>query len=257
MAEGREARATALKRKKVQGIRIARPGSRTVSVDQYDIIEVPLSHDIFDYGEICPVSELVGMPLLVLKLQSYFPDQDLARSKVAKPHYRNRAVDQLMICCDPEVASMPGEGLCQTSPDWTNTGNVMLVREDKKELWPHHIKLLLKFIATITCEATATEMSHGREYTPEDAVMLFTLGDWKDFYMMERHYWLQCPDMALVLSVPSPFDRPAGEKHFSEHCRVTHEWMWLSLEEKYKRAATWKEKYLITMLIQAKRAHRT
>ncbi|KAK3635251.1 hypothetical protein LTR56_014860 [Elasticomyces elasticus] len=250
-------RTAAHKQMKVQGIRIASSGSRTVSVDQYDIIKVPLSHDIFDYGEICPVSELVGMPLLVLKLQSYFPDQNSSRSKVAKRHYRNKAVDQLMICCDPEVATMPGEGLCQTSPDWTNAGNVMLVREDKKELYPHHIKLLLKFIATITCEATTTKMSHGREYTPEDAVMLFTPGDWKDFYMMERHYWLHCPDMASMLSLPSPFSRPAGGKHFSEHCRVRHVWMWLSLDEKYKRAATWKERHLIARLIQIKGAHHT
>ncbi|KAK5675658.1 hypothetical protein LTS10_011758 [Elasticomyces elasticus] len=236
MPEEREARATAPKRKKVQGIRIASSGSRTVDVDHYDIIKVPLSHDIFDYGENCPVSELVGMPLLVLKLQSYFPDQNSAQSK---------------------VASMPGEGLCQTSPDWKNAGNVMLVREDKKELYPHHIKLVLKFIAMVTRETSNTGFSHGREYTPKDAVMLLTPGDWKDYYMTERYYWKLRSDMAPVVSLPSPFNRPAGEKHFSTHCRVTHEWMWLSLEEKYKRAATWKERYLIAMLIQAKGAHGT
>ncbi|KAK4948868.1 hypothetical protein LTR10_012241 [Elasticomyces elasticus] len=231
---------------KVQGIRIASSGARTIGDGQYDIIKVPLSHDIFDYGEICPVSELVGMPLLVLKLQSYFPDQNSARSKFARRHYRNGTVDQLMICCDADVATMPGEGLCQTSPDWKNAGSVLAVREDKEDLFEAHLHLLLGFILD-----TKWPLEGGGPRTPEERTAVLRRCEFREYYMSMRALSGDEDEADYaegLAALPSPFvklEPAATQTCVGGRNRVRAEWKDLTLTEKYHRAETWREKELI------------
>ncbi|KAK5693127.1 hypothetical protein LTR97_010603 [Elasticomyces elasticus] len=252
---------------KVQGVRIACSGELDIGVTRLKAYDVSLDHDVFHEGELCPVSKLIGMPLLISKVRpslDYAATQDTYQYSLPETHHRNSLVAKLMICCDLGDGTIEHDieinALCQTFERWKNAGSVIVVRQDRKELYPHHSKLLLKFIAFVTREVTIREISSGHEYTPKDAIKICTPGDWKDFYMTERRYWKQSPaDMASVLSLPSPFKQPAVivGRPLGGNLLKVWKYQQLSIDERLKSATNWKEKALLLELWFAKQAQRT
>ncbi|KAK4900530.1 hypothetical protein LTR27_002246 [Elasticomyces elasticus] len=246
MPAGRNTRAAAPTQKKLQGIRIASSGARAVGVDEYEYYKVSLTHDIFDYGELCRVSQLVGMPLLVLKLQPDSQDSDSAHHKIARRHYRNKPVERLMICCDSDVATLPGEGLCQTSPDWKNAGSVLVVREDKEDLYEAHLHLLLGFILD-----TKWHLEGGGPRIPEERMAVFRRCEFREYYMSMRAISGDEDEAEYaegLAALPSPFvklDPTTLPTCVGRRNKVRAEWKELTLTEKYYRAETWREEQLV------------
>lgn len=116
---------------------------------------MPLDHDVFGCGELCPVSKLVNMPLLVSRVRpslQYAATRNTFSYELSGGHLWNVAVQKLMIRCDPilVLGKDSGAGLLKTPRRWTKTvGSVIIVRQDGVPLYAHHLKVLLGFMETV------------------------------------------------------------------------------------------------------------
>ena len=54
---------------RVKAVRIACCGEREAGVDELSECDIPIDHDVFDLGEECPISKIIGIPILVSKVR--------------------------------------------------------------------------------------------------------------------------------------------------------------------------------------------
>ena len=91
---------------RVKAARIACCGERCAGVEDMSEHDIPLDHDVLDFGEECPVSKIIDIPILVSKIRpslQYAATRDTFGYDLDPPHYRNLIVEQLMVCCDTKI----------------------------------------------------------------------------------------------------------------------------------------------------------
>lgn len=196
---------------KVKGVLLSERVGDNEKLTTYDI---PTNHEIYDIGDLCPVSQLIGMPLLVYKVTpTVLPASRQAgiRYQFSPRLYPNHTAQKLMIDCDAELAHRQSGELLKPTEGWKDTvGNVIVVRKDRKPLYAHHVRVLLDFMDKVIY--LGTEVRPGRRRmssntaSPLDIIAQLTPGEFKDFYMTERYYWQSEPyGPSNRASLPSPW----------------------------------------------------
>ena len=191
-----------------QALRLACNGELAIGAPQYKAFSVTLDHRVFKHGDFCPVSYLVGMPLLLSRARpslEYSADRDRFGVKPDKRHFRNEVAQSLMFSCDLRDRA-PFEPL----RDWANPGIVTIFRADGRPLYQHHVEVLLGFLHEVFQRNRDVAMLEGVEYTPDVALEFLTPGDFRDFYMREKEFWIArnggLLDRAKLLLLPDPFE---------------------------------------------------
>ncbi|CAK1357451.1 uncharacterized protein RHO25_008426 [Cercospora beticola] len=120
-------------------------------------------HPVFTQGQLSPVSELMGVPLLLMKVRpSLLRPKDSGEAplqygtEMVGEYYSNSLATRLMMRC---YESADGKKSIAPLPDWKDSiGMVLVARTDRKILHPTHVKLMAAFLDLIFHE----------EYGPRD-----------------------------------------------------------------------------------------
>lgn len=142
-------------RQTTKGVRIACIGEQKAGVEELTTYDVPLDHDVFTIGELCPVSELVRLPFLVSRVRPslrYAATRDSYGYDLSEAYYPNQVVKDLMICCEAKwLEESDGEdALLETPKRWSEgVGSVIVVRKDRRPLYAHHVKILLDLVTAV------------------------------------------------------------------------------------------------------------
>ena len=190
----------------VKGVSIACDGEVRAGVNEMASCDVPLNHDVFIIGEVSPVSKLIGIPLLVLRLRpapEYTEVKDCFgfKLKFSESYFPNKTAGTVMMCCGLKEADDPlnDTPLFDSPTRWSaNVGSVIVVREDRKLLDSHHVQALLSFAHTalsnehhsLGCRySPAVHFNHFQcfDFPLSDTEILekLTPGEFKDFYMLQ------------------------------------------------------------------------
>ncbi|KAK3721889.1 hypothetical protein LTR37_002705 [Vermiconidia calcicola] len=272
---------------RVRGVRIACSGERVAGAEAFTTHDVPLDHDVFGCGELCPVSKLVNMPLLVSKVRPslhYAATRNTFSYELSGGHYSNVAVRKLMICCDQLLVQEKDSGaeLLKTPRRWMEmVGSVIVVRQDGVPLYAHHLKVLLDFIETVTVhnqkipripdshrclpkgsgmrepsllplrEAFTVRIVH-KPASAVEVVAQFTSGGSKDHYMCEKFYWRHdIGESGRLLRLPSPYPLRTDSRKFVFRTRrneIRERYYMMDHIEKYQEADSWKEALLLRQI---------
>ncbi|EME82639.1 uncharacterized protein MYCFIDRAFT_80274 [Pseudocercospora fijiensis CIRAD86] len=133
---------------RVSAVRIACQGEAPDAIKEYQIYSILPTHDIFKQGEISPLSQLVGCPILVMKLRpSLLVPRPVKKDALIKPgrQYSNKAEDRFF---ENPVASMLMAEMpsLHTPTAWNaRVGSVLMARVDKQPLHPLHLTILIAF----------------------------------------------------------------------------------------------------------------
>lgn len=181
--------------------------------------ELSATHGIFTRGILCPASARIGIPLLVQKLS----DSDefcLAQSMVDGFSHedflsgkdKNKNVDWLMVNVTEKHDTEYGSTF-ETVLGWANmTGNVLIARADKKPLYPHHVKVLVRFIRMIVLSNRRIYGGEVYEGVDEDIREMITPGYFKEYYVQQRVEWEKdMRGMGDLSELPSPWMKAAAE----------------------------------------------
>ena len=106
-------------------------------------------NNIFTIGSTSDVAELIGLPLRICQLPPH-PDWENCHRKLGgSVPFVNQAATLLNLNADPEREANESEGVLPLgwAPMWwqNNIGSVVVVRQDKKDLHPWHIKALSRY----------------------------------------------------------------------------------------------------------------
>lgn len=274
------------KRKTVKGVRVACIGEVKSGVASLGDCDLPPDHDVFSMGELCPISELLNIPILVSRVRPslrFAATRDSFGYDLDSSYYPNATIEALMICCDARLTgdSNGASALLKTPKRWLQkVGSVVLARNDHKPLHAHHVQVLLKFIRTISTwdvkapyyysflkwgnhdKSNSLEVT-GVDAAAEDIVALFTPGDFKEFYLREVYCWKHENDSIHLLDLPSPWSGGArivskgGENtnagpDYSKRKLERKKYVRMTFEEKLEDARTWRECYLLTEIARLK-----
>lgn len=196
---------------RVKGVRIASSGNQSAGADRMKTVDVPLDHDVFDRGDTCPVSDMVGIPLLVSRVRpsmQYAANKDTFGFDLGSNYFPNPIVQKFMICCDLKLAREEDSKLFEAPKRWCKgVGSVVVVRADRKPLYVHHVRALLDFTRSVLdLDALSAGLKYAKRTkpsipvflgtgyfykgrTPEEILAQFTPGDFKDHYLRERYLW--------------------------------------------------------------------
>lgn len=193
---------------KVKGVLISSTAEQVAGREKMTTYDIPTNHEIYNIGGLCPVSQLVGMPLLVYKIRLTTPHDsrpDSIHYQLSPPYYPNHTASKLMVDSDPdELELKPAEG-------WKDTaGNVIVVRKDRKPLYAVHVRVLLDFMDKVMYPGAAVlpdgHRTRSSTASPLDIIAHLTPGDFKDYYMAERYYWQSAgQDAANRAALPTPW----------------------------------------------------
>ena len=274
--------------KRVKCVRIATTEEVKGKSKEHETYDLLRDHDVFINGELCPVSQLVGMPLFVTRLRPSLRFTSAktgnntrnSRRKSTRPltygydtdgdYYPNRIVSNLMISCNVTTADgQDSDAVPQlTTPlPWSgNVGSVILARADGKDLYPHHVQVLLDFIVQVTqTDHTAAEKhfgASGAAHTPEDIIEAFALGYFHEFYLMRSGSWKEADETLeskrneeeLALLKPrSPFPHKVRSPVESNRDPARKKFENGSLQDKLQIAQGWRERCLLLEIAELRR----
>ncbi|KAK5125981.1 hypothetical protein LTR85_011336 [Meristemomyces frigidus] len=202
----------------VRAVKLASSGEFVPSKDQYSTLTIPSDHEIFRTGELSAVSVLVGMPLLITMFRplllrktyklKHAPNQYSA--KTIDNFYENTTAGRLMMVCSAEDT----RSLAFATPHgWQGRiGTMLVARADKAPLYPHHIKVMLDFIASVDCnereQLKAAVEAQGGTMPDKDVLDMLTPAAFRRYYMERRDTWHledKGSEEALWAWEPAPF----------------------------------------------------
>lgn len=207
----------------IQAVKVAGGGDHFCPEQQHTIISIPSDHAIFDAGESSAVSKLVGVPLLIMSFRpsllkkryalKHLPDQ--YSDALVGNYYENGTAAKLMMRCATDQPRVPQF----TAPrEWQGrVGAVLVARADKAPLYPHHIEVMLCFVARVDCyerdEMKVGFGAEGRIVTDTDVIGKLTACGFRDYYaeVRIRSSWQADdaePEEAAWLNGPAPFFQP-------------------------------------------------
>ncbi|KAI9658421.1 MAG: hypothetical protein M1821_002554 [Bathelium mastoideum] len=157
---------------KIKGVRINCIGDQELfEKRQFEAVEIPLTDSIFTKHDTSDIAKRIGLPIFT---RCYPPspgwvnnqDNKIFKGKIA---FSNRDASFLHLCCDPNAKfeqSTGRSGWGFASMQWQNSvGSVLVVRQDKKPLFPSLVEALCKYCRYQISPLMAH--SHG-EYAPEE-----------------------------------------------------------------------------------------
>lgn len=164
--------------------------------------DVPSSHEIFSQGTISPVSQQIGLTLLIMKV---FPSRKKAKSQ------RLRGLDGNYKPPAPTYGYTPGgdyypnelAGLLMSGdPAWCDkVGSIMVARQDGEPLLQEQLGFLWGFLAEVFFGGDKS----GPVSQQERAEMLT-----RDFVQM--YYEEKAKDEEWLTGIPSPFELGANKQ---------------------------------------------
>jgi len=201
-----------------KAVKIASNGEFVFPRPQSTLLDVPLDHAIFEVGEPVPMSELVGIPMLITTFRPSLVKKTY-RDKVPEDRYSSAAVDKF---CENTTAARLivsctlGERtplLFTNSLRWQQkVGTALVARVDKMPLYPHHIAAMQSFVAKVDGydreKMTAAAVAQGKKVTEQDVLDRITPEAFQAYYTDLRSTWLAegaDPEEVEWSKEPSPF----------------------------------------------------
>ncbi|KAN0069023.1 zinc finger mynd-type protein [Elaphomyces granulatus] len=136
----------------VKGVKINCIGDQKMSnKPNFEAVEIPLTDPIFSTHDTSDIAKRIGLPIFTRRC---LPDPKWANHQDSKifEHqipFNNQDATFLHLCCDPKAdfnLHMGTLGWGWASQQWQNSvGSVIVVREDKKPLFPLHVEALCKY----------------------------------------------------------------------------------------------------------------
>lgn len=182
----------------VQAVKIGGSGESVPPKEGYSTYAIPSDHEVFETGTLSPVSVLIGMPLVVTRFRPSILRKTYARThlpvqysrKTIDDFYDNTTAGKLMICAIEGARSLP----FATPPEWqAKVGTVLVARADKTPLYPHHIKVMLDFMAKAGCydqqHPTTAMQTPDSAIAKKDIIEILTPAAFRAYYMERRAAW--------------------------------------------------------------------
>lgn len=137
---------------RVKGVRINCIGDEKLcNKSHFEGVEIPFTDSIFSYPDTSDIAERIGLPILTRRCPAnprWVNDQDNVIFKPGSP-FNNPDATFLHLCCDPraDFDRRTGTlGWAWASQQWQNdVGSVIVVRQDRKPLFPLHVEALCKY----------------------------------------------------------------------------------------------------------------
>lgn len=220
---------------RVKCVRIACNGESNQHINYLEEYDLLSDHDVFTLGEVSPMSQLVGIPLtLVRAMPSRIQEPYRRRNPDDKPaapryshdqsarFYPNAMARELMRCAEgaaSELLSTPGQ--------WTErVGSVLVARVDGKDLFAHHVSVLADYICRIVDPIPEEDLpvlglQMIQLITPHGFIMHYNAA-----YEHSLHAAVQSPtdsgNLKTSLSdIPFPFEVPAAQCNSPAHALPT------------------------------------
>lgn len=168
---------------------------------------VPEGHPALAFLQPCPVTVSLGLPLLMRRA----PTQEASKEEAEATGNGNFGPSLLEICIDPKHAHWG------KSPEVTVHGNMAVVRQDMKDLHPHHVEAMICYLSSVVYPAMEDSMSGTRSKQEVLEMMHPSRFDW--FFMKFRKeqtgsgkMWAQTPD---IFEKAHSFDTDAEEENMT------------------------------------------
>jgi hypothetical protein len=167
--------------KTIKGVRINCHGDEKIfNKPHFEAVDVRPTHPIFFEHSTSDVAERVGIPLFTrrIPMHSLWANGTYDGKLFNRSPWVNQDATFLHVCCDPEAEFEEGTGqLGWGFPplQWRNgVGSVLLVRQDKKPLFPSHVEALCKYIRSelspLFSHATGGDWATDQEPISKDLV---------------------------------------------------------------------------------------
>ncbi|KAI1386615.1 uncharacterized protein F4822DRAFT_321829 [Hypoxylon trugodes] len=157
---------------KVKGVRINCLGDQKMfNKPVFEAVEVPSTDPIFTEHETSDIAKRIELPIFTRRCRPYAKwanDEDNKIFQGASP-FNNQPATFLHLCCDPNAkfnARTGSMGWGWAPMQWQNgAGSAIIVRQDKKPLFPLHAEALSRYCQYDARAILAHSMG---EYAPEE-----------------------------------------------------------------------------------------
>jgi hypothetical protein len=188
---------------KISAVKIACKGELPSGTEKYTSVSIPLPHRILS-NKTSQISELIGIPITAMK----YPVDKTWSS------WENVEATFLHLDCDP------ASNFWGFAPMYwqNNVGNVLVCREDGKELLPRQLEAICSFCQfEISPKFELLGESTDDSRRPEDTRQVFSEMTPAKFREYFKRY---CEEMAVDdptwRNVPSPYDAPERSPYFDD-----------------------------------------
>ncbi|KAL8693425.1 MAG: hypothetical protein Q9218_001735 [Villophora microphyllina] len=148
---------------------------------------VPEGHPALAFLQPCPITVSLGLPLLMRRA----PTEDAFKEEAEKTGNRNFGPRLLEICIDPKSREWG------TTPEFNVCGNMVIIRQDMKELHPHHVEAMLAYLGTVVFPAIQESVTGGRSKKEVLEMLHPSRFDWffLKFRKEQGNFWAKTPDI--------------------------------------------------------------
>lgn len=137
---------------RVKGVKINCIGDQKMfNKPHFEAVEIPLTDPIFSKHDISDIATRIGLAIFTQRCPpnpKWANDQDNKIFEHQSP-FHNPDATFLHLCCDPKADFNPHTGTLgwgRASAQWQNSvGSAIVVRQDKKPLFPLHVEALCKY----------------------------------------------------------------------------------------------------------------
>ncbi|KAI4130547.1 MAG: hypothetical protein LQ338_001695 [Usnochroma carphineum] len=156
---------------------------------------IGLGHPAMAYLQPCPITKLLKFDLVIRR----FPTQDAFRAEAEAAGNTNTGPNALLLCVDPKSKNWG------TAPDNLTQGTVVVMRDDRQDLHPNHLEVIVMYLVNVIVPALQETLGPGARRERVEVLEMLHPGRFLWYYWCYKNEkskrddkWKTTPDPSFI-----------------------------------------------------------